>query len=143
MPYNLIYHTNIFIMAGKRTSGRIVIPRNPQDLITLAQLIYDKHVADGANSPLNQLDGMDWNTNGTKIAPAQQKHTEAEDFKRKAEEAYRERDIFLADLAKIVQNSAQLLKALNATNPKRLAEWGFTVDDSPKSKGKNNNNTSA
>lgn len=126
-------------MAGKRTSGRVVIPRNPQDLITLAQAIYDKHLLDGSASPLLQLDGMDWASSGTKITPAQQKHTEAEDLKRKSEEAYRERDIFLTDLETIVKNSAKLLKALNTTNPKRLAEWGFTVDDSFQTKGKNTN----
>jgi hypothetical protein len=121
-------------MANKRTSGRVNIPRNPQELLTLAEAIFTKHQADGANSPLNSLDGQDWNLSGVKITPAQTKHDEAEDLKRKSEEAYRERDLYLTELEKIVKASAQLLKALNATNPKRLADWGFTVDDSPKGK---------
>lgn len=119
-------------MANRRTAGRIVIPRNPQDLLDLALAIYTKHQADGANSPLNNLDGQDWNISGTKISPAQDAHNDAEEFKRKSEEAYRERDIYMTDLEKIVKSSAQLLKVLNATNPKRLADWGFTVDDSPR-----------
>lgn len=129
--YLLISRT---IMANKRTSGRVVIPRNPQELLDLALAIYTKHQADGAASPLNNLDGQDWNSSGTKITPAQTHHNDAEEFKRKSEEAYRERDIYLAELEKIVKSSAQLLKVFNATNPKRLADWGFTVDDSPRTR---------
>ncbi len=121
-------------MANKRTVGRIVISRNPQSLIDLAEAIYTKHQADGAASPLNNLDAQDWAVSGAKIALAQSAHTSAEEFKRKSEEAYRERDIYLQELEKIVKSSGQLLKVLNATNPKRLADWGFTVDDSPKVK---------
>ncbi|MGL4363943.1 MAG: hypothetical protein ACRCSB_01915 [Bacteroidales bacterium] len=121
-------------MANRRTSGRIVIPRNPQELMELALAIYTKHQADGATSPLNNLDGQDWTVSGTKIATAQTKHTEAEEHKRKSEEAYRERDIYLNELEKIVKTSAQLLKAFNSSNPKRLSDWGFTVDDSPRTK---------
>ena len=121
-------------MANKRTVGRIVIPRNPKDLLDLAAAIFSKHQADGASSPLINLDGQDWSISGTKIATAQTKHNEAEDLKKKSEEAYRERDIYLSELEKIVKQSAQLLKVMNTTNPKRLADWGFTVDDSPKTK---------
>ena len=45
------------------------------------------------------------------------------------EAAYRERDLFIPAIEEILKSSRNLLKALNAKNPKRMAEWGFNVDD--------------
>ena len=38
-----------------RTTGRIVIPSNPAELLNLAGKIYAKHLEDGATSPLNAM----------------------------------------------------------------------------------------
>lgn len=38
-----------------RSNFRVVIPRNADDLIELAELVIAKHIADGATSKLNDL----------------------------------------------------------------------------------------
>lgn len=112
-----------------RTSGRIVIPNHPAELLKLAQQIFDKHVADGAASPLNAQQDFKWDVEGPKVETCQTNHLEAEKATRVAEQRYRERDKDLAPIKAIVQNTAQLLKTIYAKNPKALGEYGFTVDD--------------
>lgn len=112
-----------------RTTGRIVIPKKPADLLDLAQKIYDKHVADGAASPLNAQQDFKWDMEGPKIAPCSNSHEEAEKAARLAEQHFRQRDVDLPAIKAIVQNSAQLLKSIYAKNPKTLGEYGLTVDD--------------
>lgn len=117
-----------------RTSGRIVLPQNPAELLDLAQKIFDKHAADGAASPLNAQQDFKWTEEGPKIAPCINNHVQAEQASRLAEQHYRQRDIDLPAIKAIVQNSAQLLKSIYAKNPKTLGEYGFTVDDSKQTK---------
>ncbi|MDI1315919.1 hypothetical protein [Flavobacterium sp.] len=117
-----------------RTSGRIVIPTNPSDLLILAQKIYDKHVADGATSPLNAMSDYNWATDGPKVAPCKQNNDDAEDAAKKAEQFYRQRDVDLPQIKSIVQNSAAVLKSIYAKNPKVLGDYGLVVDDTPKAK---------
>ena len=117
-----------------RTSGRIVIPTNPSDLLILAQKIYDKHVADGATSPLNAMSDYNWATDGPKVAPCKQNNDDAEAAAKKAEQFYRQRDVDLPQIKSIVQNSAAVLKSIYAKNPKVLGDYGLVVDDTPKVK---------
>lgn len=116
-----------------RTNGRIPIPQNVPDLLDLASKVYGKHQTDGESSPLSNLDGTSWAVVGPKIAPALTKHLQAEEWKNKMEEAYRERDLFIPSIKEAVTTSRNLLKALNAKNPKRLSEWGYQVNDSVQS----------
>lgn len=117
-----------------RTSGRIVIPTNPSDLLILAQKIYDKHIADGATSPLNAMNDYNWATEGPKVAPCKQNNDDAEAAAKKAEQFYRQRDVDLPSVKAIVQNSAAVLKSIYAKNPKVLGDYGLVVDDTPKVK---------
>ncbi|WP_207896533.1 hypothetical protein [Flaviaesturariibacter flavus] len=48
--------------------------------------------------------------------------------------AYRERDLLMGDIDGIIASSRDVLKGVHKKNPKRLGEWGFTVDDTPKQK---------
>ena len=114
----------------KRTVGRITVSRKPEELLALAANVYGKHQIDGAASPLSNLDGCDWSVVGPTIGPALAKHREAESLKGQMEQAYRERDLLIPAIDEAVKASRTLLKALNQKNPKRLAEWGFDVDDS-------------
>lgn len=50
------------------------------------------------------------------------------------EEAYRDRDLVLPEIIEILLVSKSLLKAAYSKKPKKLGEWGFTVDDTPKTK---------
>ncbi|MEM0541924.1 hypothetical protein WFZ85_04815 [Flavobacterium sp. j3] len=118
-------------MAG-RTSGRVIIPKNPGELLKLAGKIYDKHLADGAASPLNAMQDFSWAVDGPKVAPCMQNNVEAEAATKLAEQLYRQRDIDLPAIKAIVQNSASVLKGIYAKNPKVLGDYGFVVDDTKK-----------
>ena len=113
-----------------RTSGRIVISPSAGEMLNLAAKVYAKHLADGAASPLTNLDGIQWNVVGPSIETAMARHQQAEASKSQMELAYRERDRYTPQILEAVKASRNLLKALNPKNPKRLAEWGFQVDDS-------------
>jgi bifunctional DNA-binding transcriptional regulator/antitoxin component of YhaV-PrlF toxin-antitoxin module len=125
---------------AKTTKGRIVIPKNVEEHLTLAQKVFDKHQTDGNTSVLNTLADLDWNVIGPKIANCLTKHHEAEEYRRKMEEAYRERDLVLPEIEEILRASKSLLKAVYTKNPKKMGDWGFSVDDTPKPK-KNQQNS--
>jgi len=112
-----------------RTEGRIVVPRNVEDVLNLATDVFTKHTDDGASSPLLNLDGIDWNVVGPTIKTALGIHRDAEALKGQMEKAYRERDLYMPAIEDAVKASRNLLKALNQKNPKRIADWGFQVDD--------------
>jgi len=115
-----------------KTSGRIAISRNVGKMLGTATKVYGKHVDDGDSSQLKALEGDPWTTAGPTIGPALALHNEAEMLKGKMEAAYRERDLLIPPIDEALKSSRNLLKALNAKNPKRLAEWGFEVDDTTK-----------
>lgn len=117
-----------------RTTGRIIIPTKPSELLTLAQKIYDKHLIDGATSPLNAMNDYNWATEGPKVAPCKQNNDDAEAAAKRAEQFYRQRDLDLPQIKAIVQNSAAVLKSIYAKNPKVLGDYGLVVDDTPKVK---------
>ncbi|MBK7869485.1 MAG: hypothetical protein IPJ74_01785 [Saprospiraceae bacterium] len=123
---------------ARRTSGRIKFPASPKDILDLVQKVYEKHIKDGAASLLRNLEGDPWNKIGKDLKIAQAKHQEAEEYKRKMEEAYRERDRHLPRFSDLLRTAAALLKAMFRANPKRLGEWGFEVDDSVPVKKANN-----
>jgi hypothetical protein len=113
-----------------RTTGRIVISQNVEEMLTLASKVYQRHQDVGEASPLTNLDGISWSVVGPTIEQALDKQKEAEEYKNRMEQAYRERDLYTPAIKEAVTASRNLLKALNQKNPKRLAEWGFDVDDS-------------
>ncbi len=113
-----------------RTAGRIVISQNVEEMLTLASKVYQRHQEIGPVSPLTNLDGISWAVVGPTIEQALAKQKEAEEYKNRMEQAYRERDLYTPAIKEAVTASRNLLKALNQKNPKRLVEWGFEVDDS-------------
>ena len=117
-----------------KTSGRIEISRNLVKMLELAAKVYAKHLAEGANSPLNSMNDYDWVKVGPTIENALAKHNEAESLKGQMEAAYRERDLLLPAIDETLKASRNLLKALNAKNPKRISEWGFDVNDTAAAK---------
>lgn len=122
---------------AQTTKGRVVISRNPEEALKLAAAVYKKHVADGPASELNNLDSAyNWNVTGPTIATCLAFHDDAESFKSKMEEAYRNRDALLAPIDDIVRGSSAYLKGKYSKNPKKLGDWGYPVDDTPKVKKK-------
>lgn len=113
---------------------RVVIPKNPAQELDLAKKVFTKHTAMAATSPLNSLQTHTWAVNGPQVATAITLHQQAEDLTRQAEEAYRKRDILLAEIDQSVKASRDLLLGVYRDNPKILGEWGFEVDDSARTK---------
>lgn len=117
-----------------RTSGRVIISKNPKEHMELLQSILYKHYSMGGTSPLLQMDGVDLNMINSRIAPTIELHNAAEAAKRQMEENYRQRDEQMKPITNALKKCVALLKATYAGNPKKLGEWGLNVDDSPQAK---------
>jgi hypothetical protein len=111
---------------------KVEIPRTPNELLSLAETIYQKHLTDAANSPLKIIQDYDWNVVGATVATALQAHKNAEQLWKDSERYYKERDLLILNLTQIVKDSRDVLTGVYPTNLKKLGDWGYTVDDSPK-----------
>lgn len=114
-----------------RTDGRVNLGKNPKEKLDNAIEIAAKHKEMGAQSPLNVLEEVDWKTLQPKVEAALQAHNDAESHKLAMEKAYRERDAVMPEIEKALKASVKLLKASFNNNPKKLGDWGITVNDSP------------
>ena len=77
-----------------------------------------------------------WETEGPRLALAQEKHEEAELLKKKMETAYRECYLLMSGTTNIVRASRDILAGINRENMKRLGDWGFSVEASAAAKKK-------
>lgn len=111
---------------------RVGIPDNVKDLLDLAALVYTKHQADGQTSVLNGITDHNRSVEGPKIANCLLRHKEAEDYKGKMEQAYKERDLLLPGIEEAVKASRDVLTGINRSNMKRMSDWGFSVIESAK-----------
>lgn len=111
---------------------RVEISRSPKAILDLAAGIYKKHTDDGAASPLNNLEDNNWTDNGAKIQEAQNLQTEIDAIEKGLESLYRQRDLLIAPILETIQSSRDLLLGIYAKNPKKLGDWTFTVNDTPK-----------
>ncbi len=118
-------------MATGKTLGRVITTKNVDQILDLAEAIWKKHKDDGKDSFLSQLEGAKWEDIGPSIAAARAKHKAALDLRRQMEEAFAERDKLVAPITAQNNASKKLLKGKYASNPKKLGDWGFDVDDSP------------
>ena len=109
---------------------RVNIPKNAEELLDLAGSVYKKHTDLATASPLSAMVSHKWADNGPKVAPCLQLHKQAEELKRQAEEAYRQRDLMLGGITESVKASRDLLLGVYRETPKTLGEYGFEVDDS-------------
>lgn len=125
---------------SKTTRGRIIITKNIPDNLDLAQKIYDRHLADGKESLLKNLEDVIWEDIGPQIKQCMQLHRKAEELKRQMEDAYRQRDLAYPKISEAIQSTKLYLKGRFAKNPKKLGEWGFNVDDTPRFKKSNTKN---
>jgi hypothetical protein len=119
--------------------SRVIVPRNPDDLTGLIDLIIQKETALGASKTFTdaELTSLSNFNEIAKKASADQK-----EYKRLSEEKTVERDNALG-LTKgmsvdqpgsamfLVTQLRDILLTKNKTNAKVLGEWGFEVDDSP------------
>lgn len=114
--------------------ARVIIPSNAEKALALAKLVYGKHQADGANSPLNVLQDHNWTDNGPKIALADDLNAQAKELEKKEEKLYKERDALLKPVKDTLRSSSQTLMGIYKSSPKKLGDWGFEVNDTPQKK---------
>ncbi|RYY39808.1 MAG: hypothetical protein EOO08_09055 [Chitinophagaceae bacterium] len=116
------------------TNPRIPIPRDPESLLALAGSVSAQHVLMGASSPLNAMEDFNW----TQVLPDLQKaaalQSEIADLEKKVEKLYAERNRLLPSIAGAVKGSRDTLKGVYAKNLKKLGDFGFTVDHTPRAK---------
>ena len=80
------------------------------------------------------IEDFNWADTGPKIAPTLTDHNEAEFHKGEMEKKYANIDTQMPEIIAGVKKSINLLKASFSDNPKKLADWGINIDDSPKVK---------
>jgi hypothetical protein len=112
----------------------VLLSLNHIDILKLATQILKKHQEDGENSPLNALKIHSWIEEGDKINPCMLKHLEAEEYRKKMEAAYLERDLLLKPLTEIVKESRDKLLELYRNDKKQLEKWGFVIEEKMKIK---------
>ena len=110
---------------------RVKISTNAEQLLKLAELVAKKHQELGNTSPLKPLN---WDTQAENVGKALEFHKQAKEYARLAEQAHEQRDILVTPLDDLLKQTRDLLKALYRTEPKKLGEFGFTVDDTPRKK---------
>lgn len=114
--------------------ARIPIPRlqDAPALLTLSQAIYDKHVADGANSPLRGEVADKWAVVGPKLAGAAAKHKRAKELEKELEMLYQDRDLVLTEADPVVKQSRDFLVGFyGRAKVRNLGDHGFEVNDTP------------
>jgi hypothetical protein len=115
--------------------ARINVPTSADPMISLAKKIKDKHIADGAASPLAALDMADFMV---KTKTADDQNELAAKLYRDAEAATQARDLALGlksgapgTVAQYIRSVRDVLAGIYEGNEKKLGDWGFEVDDSP------------
>ena len=121
------------------------IPTNPDELVALLKVVLAKHIADGANSPLNALDMAAFEN---KTEEAKTQNTLSHQLRKDSETATESRDIALG-IAKgqvsstegtglyYLKSIREVLLGLYKGKEHKLGDWGFSVHSAPKSGGGN------
>ncbi len=126
--YGFIFYSSII---SSMPQIKVTISPNVEELLALAEIIYQKHQALGKASPLAVLD---WQAQGPRIAQALAAHKRAEELKRLMEQAYEQRDALLEPVDAIVRQSRDVLKGIYRNEPRKIGEFGFNVVAPPRSK---------
>lgn len=113
-----------------KTSVRIPVSKKPGEALALAALVYAKHQADGASSPLKAI--AEWVKVGPTIATAADTQMQIEAMEKQIEKLYETRDALLPDILDVTQRSRTLLGSIYKKAPRTLGDWGYTVDDTPR-----------
>ena len=119
---------------AKAAKMRVPLSVSPEKIISLSSNIFEKHRSLGPSSPLKTMEDHDWDVEGPNTVIAQQLHNDAVKHKGLMEKAYRERDLLINRLDSINKASRTVLAGVYSKNMKRMSDWGFEVDDTPKAK---------
>lgn len=110
---------------------RVKISTNTEERLHLAELVAKKHQELGNASPLTPLD---WDKQADNVGKALELHKQAKVYERLAKQAHEQRNMLLTPIDDLLKQTRDLLKALYRTEPKKLGEFGFMVDDTPRKK---------
>lgn len=116
--------------------AQVVIPNKPDELITLAKLVAQKHYQDGANSPLNALD---WDKLNQVLYEVEMKMQEARKVSREKELATQAYQLALGidktQSSKVTGTVKYLITSIRDVllgsfrgREKELGNWGFKVN---------------
>lgn len=108
---------------------RVDIPRNPEALLALAETICTRDAELGERSPLGFLN---WSEKAPQLDEAIAAHEEAEALRRQMEAAYEKRDKLVKDATTWVRQSRDILTGVYRDEMRKLGDYGFTVDGSPR-----------
>lgn len=117
-----------------RSPIRVTIPRNTAELLKLADLIYARHKQDGESSPLKSMEDYNWSETSDKLKQATTLQTQIEALRKQVEQIQAGIDLLAVDVKGSVTASRDVLLGVYKKNPKKLGDWGYEVDDSPKAK---------
>ena len=120
------------------TRPRILIPRNAEELLKLAQLIQAKDAELGSKSPLTALE---WTKKAEQVSIALAAHNQAEALRRQMEIAYEQRDNLVEEITEWVRQSRDILTGIYRQEIQKLGDFGFTVDTTPRPKDSSVNPT--
>ena len=113
---------------------RIDIPTGPGELIALADTIENKHDELGKDSPLSLLD---WSKVSPEIKEAVAAHKQIETLTRETEQLAQRRTNLVRELAQFVRQARDILAGVHRGEERKLSDYGFAVDDTPKAKKAN------
>ena len=113
---------------------RINIPAGESDVIALANSIKTKHQSDGNSSPIS---GLEWVIIGPKIDQAVALDDEIQQLEKQVEQLIQQRSRLTPDIREFVRSSRDVLQGIYRATMRKLMDWGFSVDDTPKAPKKN------
>jgi hypothetical protein len=124
-------NTQVSYIMAKKTYW-VIMPRNPDEAIRLAQKIMAKHEKDGEASRLRDLDLQ---TARRKLKTADEENTQSKEFHQKGEACTGNRDIALGTnnplqpgtVMHFNSSARDVLLGDFKGNERALAEWGFEV----------------
>ncbi len=119
-----------------QSKPRVVIPRKAEELIELAKTIQSKDQELAEKSPIALLK---WQEKATAVQAALDAHRQAEECRRQMEMAYEQRDKLLTDITTWVRQTRDVLTGFYRKEMQTLGDFGFTVNSSPRSSNKDDN----
>ena len=110
---------------------RIDIPSSPSDAIDLVGSIKTQHDELGKDSPLVVLD---WATHGPVIKEATEVNKQIKELTRQVEQLTQRRVALTEPVLDFIRSSRDVLAGAHRSELRKLSDFGFEVDDTPRAK---------
>jgi len=105
---------------------RVVFPKNVYGVLSLVQKVVEKHLEEGASSPLSVLPINDLESKRERCLYAQRR---AEALRREMEQLMEEKRQLVEELMTGLRASRDILLSIHIQSPRVLGEWGFEVNN--------------